>query len=345
MHTTAKNRSTNRAATAFAAFGLLVGLTAATAPFPSAAETDLGDGLDRRPRFRRASGRAAEPSTDRANQHRRLARANSAVEPLRRGAGADRPRPRGGPRERVGDRPGDRSPGHLQRRVHSHHRCRCRRPQRSRRLTGERTAGACGQLLSAHARGALDRSQRRAADDLHRTRRPDSRRRLAECHHGSQPPFPDRRGSRTRRARESGRHHGRLHHRRRWLHERRQRPMARRARRPTAGRSCARVDRCRQCRHRRQSHPERRRRSVHRAELAVTIRSRRARQAGRAVGHPAAGQQRHQRHRHARHAEGSRHASADHRGHADAHRTRARARHRRLGRHDAPSRRACRSRS
>ena len=38
MHTTAKNRSTNRATTTFAAFGLLVGLTAATTPFPSAAE-------------------------------------------------------------------------------------------------------------------------------------------------------------------------------------------------------------------------------------------------------------------------------------------------------------------
>ena len=115
--------------------------------------------------------------------------------------------------------------------------------------------------------------------------------------------------------------------------------MVRRPRGATAGRSRARLDRCRQCRHRRQSDPERRRRSVHRAELAVALRSRRPRQAGRAVGDPAAGQQRHQRQRHARHAKGSRDAGPDHRRHADAHRTGTRAGHRDLGRHDASARR------
>ena len=80
--------------------------------------------------------------------------------------------------------PGDRSSGHLQRRAHRHHCRRRRRAQRSRRLPGDRAAGARGQLLSAHARGGLDRSQHRAADGVHRTRRSDSGRGVAERRHG-----------------------------------------------------------------------------------------------------------------------------------------------------------------
>ena len=237
MHTTAKNRSTNRATTTFAAFGLLVGLTAVTTPFPPAAEATWVAAWTAAPD---SAGPPVEQQSLRQIARTSIAGSrvrDPAVEPLRRGAGADRPHPGGGPRERVGDHPGTDRPVTFNgvSTVTIAAGAAVLSDPVALQVTALQELAVSLYLPTRAATSTVDSTALQTT--FIATRRPDTRRRVAERHHGSQPLFPDRRGSRTRRARESGRHHGRLHHGRRRLHDRRQRPMARRPRRPAAGRS------------------------------------------------------------------------------------------------------------